>query len=348
MVPDSKPVAQTHACDEPSAFQDALVGWFRREGQSYPWRETTDPYAILVSEFMLQQTQIATVLNRGYYQRWLNQFPDFAALAEATEDDVLRAWEGLGYYRRARNLHRLAQVVVADHGGSMPETLEDILALPGIGRYTAGAVLSFAHDQSVPLVDGNVLRVFARLFDYPHEVDQTEGQKQMWSWAETLVPPAHARHYNAGLMELGQRICLQKQPLCQECPVSRFCRTRRPEELPRKTKRRSTVFLDEHVLFLLEGDRLLLVQENGRRRQGLWKLPECSQDGREKLALLYKAKYSITHHRVTLHVYGGPGRSGVEGSWVSLAEVPALAMASPYRKAVDQLLSDAGDFQLNS
>ena len=343
---ESKPVAKYSPLDAPKRFQQALVSWFCQEGKSYPWRETTDPYAILVSEMMLQQTQITTVIERNYYGRWMAQFPDISTLALASEDAVLKAWEGLGYYRRARNLHRLAQIVHQQHAGVLPDTLEGVLVLPGIGRYTAGAILSFAHNQSVALVDGNVGRVFARLFDDATETDSTAGQKQMWAWAEALVPVVDARRYNSALMELGQTYCRQKQPDCTACPVNAFCQTRDPESLPNKSKRRATVFLDEHVLFHEKAGRLLLVQEQGKRRQGLWKLPECPEDQLGKISSIYKAKYSITHFRVSLHVYKSRGQSVPAGKWIPIDEVKQLAMPSPYRKAVDCLLADCSGFRL--
>lgn len=348
MLPDTKPLNDTSPLDDPSGFQEALLHWFQEEGKSYPWRETTDPYAIVVSELMLQQTQIATVLDRDYYGRWMAQFPDMEMLAAASEEAILKAWEGLGYYRRARNLQKLAQVVVNEHGGTFPETLEGVLALPGVGPYTAGAVLSFAYNAEVPLVDGNVHRVFARLFDSHEVVDSTSGQKQMWAWAEALVSPNHARAYNSALMELGQTICRQKSPDCQTCPVSAFCETRAPEDLPKKTPRRKTVFQDEHVVFQIHEDQLLLIQEQGKRRQGMWKLPPCPENEKDNLSLLYKAKYSITHHRVTLHVYESQNLALAECEWHPLNDVHALAMPSPYRKAVDQLINDGQPFRLDS
>lgn len=339
----AKPVAMHRPHDQPALFQRTVIAWFREEGKPYPWRQTTDPYAILVSEIMLQQTQIGTVLERDYFARWMARFPDLATLAAAPEEMVLKAWEGLGYYSRARNLHRLGKVVCQDHGGRLPQTLEGLLALPGIGRYTAAAVMSFAHDHPAALVDGNVQRVFARLHDYPEAVDGSAGQKQMWAWAAALVPDKNARFYNSGLMELGQGICRQKAPICHSCPVAHFCQTRNPEVLPNKAKRRATVFLDEHVLFRIQESCLLLIREAGRRRHGLWKLPECPGNLVKRGRLLYQAKYSITHHRVTLRVYESKGATvPAEGSWVPIAEVPALAMPSPYRKAVDVLLEPSG------
>ena len=338
-----KPTAKKLPTASPPSFQRALIAWFDREGRTYPWRETADPYAILVSEIMLQQTQIATVLERGYYRRWMQQFPDIPTLAVASEEAILKAWEGLGYYRRARNLRKLAQVVVEHHDGAMPETLEEILALPGIGPYTAGAIYSFAYDRPAPLVDGNVARVFARLFDYEKEVDAREGQKQLWEWAAALIPDKRARAYNAALMELGQRLCTQAAPACLDCPVAAFCQTRTPQALPNKTPRRATVFQDEHVLFHVRNGKLRVTQEDGSRRRGLWKLPACDPQVQAGLTLLYKAKYSITHHRVTLHVYqpvASVEEEDGDASWYDLKTVSALAMASPYRKAVETILAD--------
>ncbi len=342
MLTTEKPIAKDLPTTSLKSFQTALITWFDREGRTYPWRETTDPYAILVSEIMLQQTQIATVLERGYYERWMQQFPDIPTLAAASEEAILKAWEGLGYYRRARNLRKLAQEVQEHHGGVMPETLEAILALPGIGPYTAGAIYSFAYDRPAPLVDGNVARVFARLFDYAKEVDGREGQKQLWDWAAALISNKRARAYNSALMELGQRICAQATPDCLKCPVSAFCQTRNPQALPNKTPRRATIFQDEHVLFDIRDGQLRVTQEGGSRRRGLWKLPECDPGSHSSLTLIYKAKYSITHHRVTLHVYQSAVALPEEGEvvWQDLDEVSALAMASPYRKAVEAILTD--------
>lgn len=342
-----KPDARRHPLADREAFHGALVRWFAREGRTYPWRETRDPYAILVSEFMLQQTQIATVLDRGYYDRWMSRFPDFETLAEASEDEVLKSWEGLGYYRRAKNLHRLARVVVEEHSGKLPRTLDSVCALPGIGRYTAGAVLSFAYNLPVPLVDGNVLRVFARLFDYAEPVDRGPGERQLWAWAEALVHPNEARQYNSALMELGQRLCSKGQPDCGGCPVADFCQTSEPGHLPKKRARRATVFLDEHVLFARHGGEVRLVREEGSQRTGLWKLPSCPESELEHWPLVYKAKYSITHHRVTLKIYQWSGEKPPAGKWVSCEAVADYALGAPYRKALDALLASDGDFKLS-
>ena len=184
------------------AFRNALVEWFRREGRDYPWRRTTDPWHILVSELMLQQTTIPTVLGR--YDRWMRQFPTPAHLAAVDEQTALRSWEGLGYYRRVRSLQAIAREIVNEFGGRFPDNAEGLKRLPGIGPYTSGALLSFAFNKAAPIVDANVARVLARIDNYSVPVDSTEGQKYLWSRAESLVDPEHAREFNSAIMELGR------------------------------------------------------------------------------------------------------------------------------------------------
>lgn len=336
------------------AFQNAIVGWFSENAEDYPWRRTRDPYAVLVSELMLQQTQIATVLGRRYFERWLDQFPDVHTLAGASEDAVLKAWEGLGYYRRARNLQKAARTVVTEFDGKFPRSVIEIESLPGVGRYTAGAVASFAFDLAAPIVDANVARVLARIFDLGIEVDVPRGQKQLWSWAEQLTPAREARNYNSGLMELGQKVCTARHPKCHECPVADFCVTRSPELLPLKKPRVKTVFLDEHVVFMRNqhGD-VFLEQEIGKRREGLWKLPTAPDPPEGNILL--KMAYSITHYRVSLIVHEvcgsnmGIGEEGISEDsrtrCFSQAQLHEIAMPSPYRKALVALLENE-DFAL--
>ncbi len=290
---------------------------------------------------MLQQTQIATVLGRGYYARWMERFPDVTTLAAASEADILQTWEGLGYYSRARNLQRAARAVVELHGGIFPGTLESILSLPGIGRYTAGAVLSFAYNQCAPIVDGNVARVLARIFRVQEEINAPAGQRKLWSLADFLTDPREPRLYNSAIMELGQRICTPRQPACAVCPVRGLCESAGPgaDALPRKKPARATVLVEEHVLWAQREGRLLLHQEKGRRRQGLWRLPERRADEVSHLPLLSRTQYTITHHRVTLHVYDAADVSaGVTEQWQPAETLPALPMPGPFRKVVDALL----------
>ncbi len=356
-----KPLQTRDPLEETSAFQRALIDWFEADGRDYPWRRTTDPYAILVSELMLQQTRIETVLERRYFERWLERFPDIATLAEASETELLKQWEGLGYYNRARNLQKAARVVIDDHGGVFPDSLEKVHDLPGVGRYTAGAVLSFAYDRPAPLVDGNVARVFSRLFDHRSAIETTASQKQLWAWADDLLPEKGAREYNSALMELGQRHCTRAAPDCLACPVSAFCATRDPEALPRKKPPRETVHVVEHALFAISGGRILLEQESGSRRRGLWRLPLLAEKNAVGLPVLLRTKYAITHHRVDLIVHGATIQEGqvVEPTllndhpprkWVDLeSEYPEIAMPSPFRKAVDQVIENENnqiDFKL--
>ena len=323
------------------AFRRAILDWFRGCAEDYPWRRTTDPYAILVSEMMLQQTQVATVLGRRYFERWMEAFPDLQALATADEDAVLKAWEGLGYYSRARNLQKAARTIVSEYGGNFPDSLRQIESLPGIGRYTAGAVASFAFNVAAPVVDANVARVLARLFNFQEEIDAPGGREQLWDWAADLVSPRRAWEYNAGVMELGQKLCRARAPRCECCPVSRFCASPTPEVLPRKRPRTKTVVLDEHVFFANRDGRILLQQETGRRRKGLWKLPAAPD---EAAPVIVKLAYSITHHRVTLYVHAIDGAADdgdrlADGRWFAPAEIAEIAMPSPYRKALEAALA---------
>lgn len=330
----------------PAAFARALARWFVSAGRDYPWRRTTDPYAVLVSEVMLQQTQIATVLDRGYYSRWLRQFPDFATLAAADEPMVLKAWEGLGYYRRARNLHRLAQTIVREHRGIFPRDIAASRALPGIGDYTAGAVASFAFDDKQPVVDGNVARVLARIFDDATPVDSTEGRKRLWFRAKALVDvSASARIHNSALMELGQTICTPTRPDCRACPVRTFCAAEDPASLPVKSKRIPVTRIVERVFFKRTRDGILLEQETGARRTGLWKLPALP-DLKRLPKTLHTAAYTITRYRVTLHVHAAPPPRSttptLQHSVFPLPDLAALPMPSPYRKALEALLQMDG------
>lgn len=321
-------------------FRAALVAWFRREARDYPWRRTHDPYAVLVSEVMLQQTQIATVLGRGYFVRWMEQFPDVTTLAGAREEEILKAWEGLGYYSRARNLQRAARVVLEQHGGKFPDSLGGIVALPGVGRYTAGAVLSFAFNRPAPIVDGNVARVLARLFHFEEPINTPSGQRTLWQWAEALLDAKHPRDYNSALMELGQRVCTPRRPACDECPVRNHCASagERAELLPVKQPARATVRVEEHALWSLHRGRLLMVQESGPRRRGLWRLPLRSAEETAALPLRHRAQYAITHHRVTLHVHEAPHAAPRDGEVRQpLASLHALAMPGPIRRVVDLL-----------
>ena len=323
----------------PAGFRRALVAWFRGAARDLPWRRTRDPYAILVSELMLQQTQVAAVI--PYYERWLRRFPDFAALAAAEEPDVLALWQGLGYYSRARNLHQAARHVVAVHGGVLPADAEAIRALPGVGRYTAGAVASFAFDLAEPLVDANVARVLARVLNLQEGIDTTAGQRALWAAAEELVPKRGAGEFNAALMELGAILCTGRGPQCLLCPVRGECDAEKAGtalELPRKKARKKRVELSEACAWVYAKGRVLLELQTGARWRGLWKLPLLASAPEAEPVLT--AEYPFTHHRVTLSVFvqPAPRAAGENQAWHTVAELEGVALTSPHRRAVEKLL----------
>lgn len=341
-----KPAANHSPLDTPDAFRAALRTWFEKHGRDYPWRRTREPYAVLVSEVMLQQTQIATVLGRGFYTRFLERFPDVASLAAADDDTLLKAWEGLGYYRRARMLRASARAVIDRHGGEFPADPAALLALPGIGRYTAGALLSFAFEIPAPLVDGNVARVLARLFDHAAPIDAGPTLKWLWEIASQLLDPKHPRAYNSALMELGQTHCRPGVPDCLACPVATFCRTREPATLPLKTKRQALEDIDEHAIHCLRGEAILLARQGRGRREGMWRLPVRDPALLADLPVLHQRKYGITRYRVTLHVHDcppdHPAAAPTEGEeWTTIDQLAARVIPPADRAALTAIAGGA-------
>ena len=322
--------------DELKPFRRLLTNWFSENAKDYPWRSTTNPYEILVSEIMLQQTQVVTVLDRGFYRRWLEAFPDFKQLAEAEESEVLRMWEGLGYYSRARNLHRLAKIVVNELENHFPKDVDEIESLPGIGKYTAGAIASFAFNSPVPAVDANIARVLARLFDFQERIDKSLGQKQIWQWAADLVPSSGGRIWNSALMELGQTLCGPRKTLCNECPIAESCRCVEPLGLPIKKLKPAVTNVDEHVILNIRNEKVLLKQETGKRSKGMWKLPSRDKKEVKNLALITTQNYGITRYKVKMHIYKSKNTQLNENEkWVSLDELASLPVPSPYRRALE-------------
>jgi A/G-specific adenine glycosylase len=327
-----------HQTTDRAEIRRSLIAWFAKAARDLPWRSTRDPYAIFVSELMLQQTQVATVI--PYYERWLARFPDFLALAAADESDVLSVWQGLGYYSRARNLHRAARHIVAHHGGLMPKDPEQIRALPGVGRYTAGAVASFAFDLPEPLVDANVARVLARLMNLSDPIDSTAGQRALWNQASELVPAKSPGKFNAALMELGAILCKPREPGCLLCPVQRNCGAHRADTvttIPQKKPRRKTIDLDEPCAWIQRDQQILLEQQVGTRWRGLWKLPAI--DSVPDAPSILSLEYPFTHHRVTLSVFhaAAPKVLRENLAWHKLADLPDVPLAAPHRRAIDQL-----------
>lgn len=321
-----------------SAFAQALVDWFEAHGRDYPWRRTTNPWAILVSEVMLQQTTIATVLGR--YEAWLEQFPTPAHLAAADEQAALRSWEGLGYYRRVRSLQAAAAAICERHGGHFPADEADIRALPGIGDYTVGAVLSFAYNRPAPLVDANVSRVFARIFNDTTPVDSPAGRKRHWQLAAELVHKENPRAYNSALMELGQTICTGSSPTCLLCPVREYCSATRPDALPVKLPKKQITHQEHWDIWHISTKGLLLEkQPGGKRHEGMYRLPRREKEEVAELPLLCEQKYSVTRYKVTRHLYRAEDAAARPGEcYIPLEKLPDIPMASPDRKLLQHYL----------
>lgn len=284
---------------------------------------------------MLQQTQVATVI--PYFNEWLRRFPTVAALASATEDEVLLAWQGLGYYSRPRNLRASAIAIMENHGGCFPESPDSIRDLPGVGRYTANAVATFAFDQSVPIVEANISRVLSRLFDLQIPIDTTAGREQLWSHAAQLLPRRNSREHNSALMELGALIC-GTRPKCGACPVRRFCRTTAPFDLPRKKPRRALKLQTENHTFVTRRGRVLLEQSVDRWR-GMWILPRLAEAPVSRS--LHRSEFPFTHHKITLAVYPGRGiaQKTAIRRWFSRSELASIPLPSPHRRALTEILA---------
>jgi A/G-specific adenine glycosylase len=300
-------------------FSRKLLAWFRRAARDLPWRRTTDLYAIWVSEIMLQQTQVATVV--PYYHRFLAQFPDIRSLAAADEQEVLRLWEGLGYYRRARQLHAAARRVASEHGGRFPSGYEAVRSLPGIGRYTAGAILSIGQGARLPILEANTIRVLSRLFAFRGENAPSAGRKRLWSLAELILPTRDCGAFNQGLMELGSEICTPRGPACGLCPVAQYCQARAldlVDQIPLTAKRTIYQDVSEIAVVVRRGRRVLVRQcQPGERWAGLWDFPRFAGSPSEicsKVASLTGEvvkpgahlttfKHGVTRFRITLGCY---------------------------------------------
>ncbi|MEO8878576.1 MAG: A/G-specific adenine glycosylase [Polyangiaceae bacterium] len=264
-----------------------LLTWYRENKRDLPWRRTRDPYAIWLSEIMLQQTRVDTAI--PYYERFLSDYPTVHALAEAPLDDVLTKWSGLGYYRRARTLHAAAQQVATERAGVFPEGAAELREIKGIGPYTAGAVSSIAFDRPAALVDGNVARVYSRLFEVDDNLRSNAGMAKIWKIAEELVPNENPGDYNQALMELGATICTPRAPRCLLCPVNASCRARasgREQELPHLKAKAASKNWKRLAVVLTRGNEILLTRRRGDRLfGGMWEPPAVDGDAEDDVAL---------------------------------------------------------------
>jgi len=348
-----------------SARRRALLKWYRAAHRAMPWREPPgsgrhpDPYAVLVSEQMLQQTQVATVI--PYFHRWMRRFPDVHALADADEQDVLTLWQGLGYYNRARNLRKAARVVVDEHGGEIPGTVNALRQLPGVGPYTAGAVASIAFGVPTPLVDGNVMRVLTRWFGIDRDITATPTKNKLWELAGELVPKDQPGDFNQALMELGATVCLPRNPACLTCPVRGKCvavERGLTDRLPVKPKKKDPKAVTHTVVAVRRGGKYLFEQRPARGMwANLWQLPTREEKLSPAKQIDWVAQrfglhiarprrvqsfqHRTTHRLITFGLFVADceaGRLKVKtGDWHRPDGLDTTPLANPQRKAVELL-----------
>lgn len=318
IMPDPHDLLAPFAHPSRGGFRQAILQWYSRHARPLPWRSTADPYRIWISEVMLQQTTVAAVI--PYFERFLERFPTVHDLAAAAEEDVLRLWEGLGYYSRARNLHRAAQILVRERAGVFPDEVGPLRELPGIGRYTAGAIASFAFDRPAPIVEANTQRLYCRLLGFHGDPRSAAGQKLLWSFAEQILPRRSAGQFNQALMELGATICTPENPACERCPARRCCLAfadNSQSRVPRPTVRpKATEVTEVAVAIERRGKYLLRKRPAGERWAGLWdfvRFPiETGQESgrssprRAKLRLKNHAPQCLPSHSTTPASPGAP------------------------------------------
>jgi|SRR3990167_1470592 len=342
------------------AVANRVVTWQQMYGRSHlPWQQTQDPYRVWLSEIMLQQTQVGTVLD--YYARFLERFPDIDSLAMASQDEVLALWSGLGYYSRARNLHRCAQQIVAEHGGSFPVSAEMLATLPGIGRSTAGAIAAFCFGERTPILDANVRRVLTRLLGFGEDLATAANERKLWELAAALLPLMDLQHsmprYTQGMMDLGAMVCLPRKPLCDQCPLQSCCKAFQhdaQENYPvrsRKLSRKS-----ESWWLLILRDPLGRVWLHRRPSSGIWAGLHCPPVFLQRKALLEWVPsamvsgivelpaflHVLTHrdlhlHPVQLNASSVPQHSEDDGSWFERAQWQQLGLPAPVRKLLEEV-----------
>ena len=359
----------------PAPFSDSLLDWFAEHGADLPWRSDPQPYTTWLSEIMLQQTRLETVI--PYYQRFLRACPSIEALAAKPLDDVLKLWEGLGYYSRARNLHRAAKIVMCQHDGKLPRTADELQKLPGIGAYTAGAIASIAFGQAAPALDGNITRIFTRLLDMDTDITKAASKRNLWQIARDWLPEQNAGDYNQALMQLGQLVCRPRKPLCGSCPLAQNCRARSAGTIlqrPVRARRAPLPHFDVAAGVIRDDRRRLLIAQRplDGLLGGLWEFPggKCEageslrdclrRELREELAIVVEAgeclavvEHAFTHFRITLHAFEcryigalpphtEPQKLGVrDWTWTRVNELSRYSFGKADRMVIAQLGSRA-------
>jgi len=355
----------------PAKWTGNLLTWYRRHRRDLPWRRTKDPYAIWVSEIMLQQTTVEAVI--PYYERFLKRFPTVKALAAGSEEDVLKLWSGLGYYSRARNLHKAAGMICRGElyvrpnhvrantrfAPTLPDTVEGLMKLPGIGRYTAGAIASIAFGKKAPIVDGNVIRVLSRLYAITEDPKASAGQKVFWKKAEEVLPEKSVGDFNQALMELGAMVCAPENPACRICPVSSSCEARRGgrlEDFPKGKKKIEYRDVRMTAAVVLKDGKVLLVKRPGKGLlKGMWEIPmgegghmpPLSKDWSLKVVRPLKAvKHSVLNRRLTITPFvcemHGTGEFPQPHIWINPNNINDLPTSSMNRKILDAYLGSSG------
>ncbi|WP_330961965.1 A/G-specific adenine glycosylase [Photobacterium sp. 53610] len=332
----------------PKTFQDRLIQWQQTHGRhDLPWQQNPTPYRVLVSEIMLQQTQVATVI--PYFERWMNSFPTVELLAAASEDDVMNHWQGLGYYSRARNLRKAAQYIVHECDGQFPDQIDQLLKIPGVGRYTAGAIASFAYNTYGPIVDGNVKRLFCRFFGIEGVPGTTQVDKQLWQYAEQFTPQQHNRAFAQGLLDMGATVCKPKSPVCDDCSFQDSCvafRTNRVAELPTPKPKKIVPTRSGQFLWIESGGQLLLEKREDNGIWGaLWCLPQIYLEPEQlgdHVQLKGTFKHTFTHYKLNASVWHVDrlGDQTDNQQWFSLDALSDLGLPTPIRKFIEKRVSN--------
>jgi A/G-specific adenine glycosylase len=382
VAPVARQPALLRSAKQSASLVTPLLNWFASNARDLPWRRTLDPYAVWVSEIMLQQTQVKTVL--PYFERWMRELPTLESLAMAPSERIHKLWEGLGYYTRVRNMQKAAQMVLEKHGGKFPREFDAVLALPGIGRYTAGAICSIAFNQPTPILDGNVIRVLTRVFGIRENVHEKEVNARLWAQAEFLVRAAAGFEsqisgfnlfagpcsaLNQSLMELGALVCTPRQPNCAACPVARRCEARRAglvDELPNLGKRAGAT-ARRFTACVIERHGAVLVRQRpaGVVNGHLWEFPNVEVALKTPMAKARKhleaelgcalgsltplatVKHTITRYRITLDAFRGQLNGALPraavGIWIAKSDLERLPFTSAHRRLLDLVRENAGE-----
>lgn len=324
-------------------FRQSVLKWFEKYGRKQlPWQKNITPYSVWISEIMLQQTQVSTVID--YYHRFMRKFPNITQLAKAKEDEVFHLWSGLGYYARARNLHKAAKMVVEEFSGKFPDNLEDIQKLPGIGRSTAGAILSIAFKKRAPILDGNVKRVLSRV----HAINAYENGEKLWEWAEEYTPHKHVEKYAQAMMDLGAMICTRTKPKCPICPLQKFCKAHLQHEetlYPGKKPTKTLPIKKTFLLILKHRDKVLLEKRPSKGIWGgLWSLPQFDDpgdilkkyEGQDIEILRQQAPFRHTFTHFHLDIYPVEAKGHLpEGTWYDPKNPSRIGLPAPIKKILE-------------